>query len=254
MSTKFNRSSRVLASIVKEVEEILKDIEQKLAEIQQLLLNYTGIVLGLQEEIRILSEETKDEKVKRKAKELEELLDNIMQRLGKCLSSHEELVRRRKTIKKRDISGAQRLWTDVEKLRGDVERELKAVETEIANIEDEVEKLSKLYSQPGGGERRECAVRVLVLDEKSGKGVEEIEVSIGDSVCKTNSEGVAEEKVGCNEKVKVKIEVQGKPYVFKRWEVNGKVIRREDDGENNELAIDVTEDIELKAYVEASNP
>ncbi|MCC5998483.1 MAG: hypothetical protein LM573_05335 [Thermofilum sp.] len=156
MSTKVRHPSRKSAKITKEVEEILKDIDQKLAEIQQLLLKYIGRVLGLQKEIRIRSEETKDEKVKRRAKELEELLDNIMQRLRKRLLSREELVRRQKTIKKMDISGAKRLWTDVEKLRGDVERELKTVETEIANIEEEVKKLFKLYSQPGGGARRAC--------------------------------------------------------------------------------------------------
>ena len=219
-----------------------------------MLKHYSRIVKGLKKTVEKLLKESKDTKIEHEVKELETQLDRIMQRLSEWLSSYEELVQRRQEVQVRDISKALDLRAQVEKLQRDVEGGLNELEAEIAKIKGEVERLSELYRQPGGGAGRECAVRVLVLDEKSGKGVEEIEVSIGDRVYKTNSEGFVEEKVRCNEKVKVKIEVQGKPCIVKRWEVNGKVIRREENGEDNELAIDVTEDIELKAYVEASNP
>ena len=286
ISTRGKRQSRELARIIK-VKKILDEIDKGLKYIERRLKHYSRIVKGLKKIVEKLLKESKDTEIEHEVKELETQLESIMQRLSEWLSSYEELVQRRQEVQVRDISKALDLRDRVKMLQRDVEGGLKELEAditeiidviikeverlselykqpggervleelkaEIAKIKEEVGRLSELYRQPGGGAGRECTVRVLVLDEKSGKGVEEIEVSIGGRVCKTNSEGVAEEKVGCNEKVKVKIEDHGKPCIVKRWEVNGKVIKREDNGENNELAIDVTEDIELKAYVEASN-
>jgi len=166
----------------------LGEIKQRLAEMHQLLENYRIIVLDLRKEIKRLLKEIRNEKVKLTAKQLEKSLGSKTQSIERLRSKYKEWIRRLRTIQTirvQDISETKVLRAQVEKLQRDVERgleELKAVITEIDAIKEEVEKLSGLYWQPGGGAGRECTVRVLVLDEKSGKGVEEIEVSIGDRV------------------------------------------------------------------------
>jgi Skp family chaperone for outer membrane proteins len=75
-------SRALLARIIKEVKKILDEIDKRLKYIKRHLEHYSRIFKALQEKIKMLLKEIRDEEVKLKTKRLEEQLDSIVQRLS----------------------------------------------------------------------------------------------------------------------------------------------------------------------------